>query len=59
MNVWWSLVFLVSVLYNMLYVPYVIGFGPEFKGGLIAIDILVVAITVADSILRSKLASRK
>jgi hypothetical protein len=43
----------------MLYVPYVIGFGPEFKGGLIAIDILVVAITVADSILRSKLASRK
>jgi len=58
-NVWWSLIFLLSVLYNMLYVPYAIGFESEFKGAFIAIDILIVAITATDSVLRSKLASEK
>lgn len=43
----------------MLYVPYAIGFESEFKGAFIAIDILIVAITATDSVLRSKLASEK
>lgn len=51
--------FILTFLFNLLYVPFAIGLSYQIPGYYIIIDIAVVVLTLCDSILRPFLAINK
>jgi len=52
----WTPIFTISMIYNILFVPFSIGLSYDIPAWYIVIDILAVLVTVGDSILRPFLA---